>query len=179
MTNETADSDKYTDRFCNPLRKSQRNSEWRFFVHQTGVDFGTPFLCTMNAPLFLSILIAAALNMAVGTIWYMPFIFGNIWMKEVGIRKEKTSTQDMISGMVTAFLCSMVTAYVLLLIPRAFAGSIGDMVTTVFVVWVGFIAAVRLSHFAFERKSFRLFWITSLHDLVGLLAMGFFFYYWK
>lgn len=133
----------------------------------------------MNAPLLLSILIAALLKMSVSAFWHLPFVFGNMWKRDAGLGGEKMSWQETMSALVTTFLSSMVTAYVLLLIPRAFSGSIGDMVTSVFVVWVGFIAAIRLSHFTFEQKSFRLFWITSLHDLVGLLAMGLFFYYWK
>lgn len=127
--------------------------------------------------MLLFVLVGALLNMIVGTIWYMPSVFGDIWLKEIGLKKNKMTTDMMISAMITSFICYMIVGYVLLQMPRAFSGSIGDMVTSVIMLWVGFIAAIRLSHFAFEQKSFRLFWISSLHDLVGLLVMGVFFYY--
>lgn len=133
----------------------------------------------MDAQMFLSVLVAAILNMVVGTLWYAPPVFGNIWMKEVGLKKSKVTKESMISAMITSFLCYLVTAYVLLQMPRAFSGTLQDMLASVLVVWVGFIAAVRLSHYAYEQKSFRLFWIVSLHDLVGLLVMGLVFFYWK
>lgn len=133
----------------------------------------------MDASMFLSVLIAALLNMVVGSIWYAPKVFGNIWMKEVGLKKGKITKDHMISAMITSFLCYLVTGYVLLQMPRAFSGSLQDMLASVIVIWVGFIAAVRLSHYAYEQKSFRLFWIVSLHDLAGLLVMGLVFFYWK
>ncbi len=129
--------------------------------------------------MLLALVVAAILNMIVGSVWYAPAVFGNTWMKEVGLKKGKMTKDTMMSAMVTSFLCYLVTGYVLLQMPRAFSGNMVDMLTSIIVVWVGFIAAVRLSHYAYEQKSFRLFWIVSMHDLVGLLVMGLVFWFWK
>lgn len=133
----------------------------------------------MTLSIFLSMLVAAVCNTIVGSIWYAPAVFGNTWMKEVGLKKNSVTKASMVSAMMTSFICYLVTGYVLLLIPHAFAGSLIDMLITVVVVWIGFIATVRLSHYAYEQKSFRLFWIVSLHDLLGLVVMGLVFWFWK
>ncbi len=132
----------------------------------------------MDIQMFLPLLVAALLNLVLGAVWFSEKVFGGIWMKEIGYKKNKATKDVMISAMVTSFLCALVTGYVLLQMPRAFSGSVTDMLASILVVWVGFVAAIRLSHFAFELKSFRLFWIVSLFDLVNLLVMGLLFYYW-
>lgn len=133
----------------------------------------------MNPSFLLAVLIAAVLNMIVGTLWYMPITFGNIWKKEVGLKKSQMKPANMISATIASFFSYLVTAYVLFLMPNIFSGSFGIMILYIMVIWIAFVAVIRLSHYAYEQRSARLFWITTLHDLVGLLVMGIFYWYWK
>jgi fatty acid desaturase len=132
----------------------------------------------MNLSLFLAAVIAALLNMCVGALWYTPALFGKMWAKELGIKTGKITKQNMTIPLLISFASSLIMAYVLLLIPRAFGGNIGEMIISVVVVWVGFVAAVRATHYGFEKRSLKLFLITSFQDLAGLLVMALFFWYY-
>jgi hypothetical protein len=128
----------------------------------------------------LAILVAAVLNMLVGTVWYMPQVFGNIWLKEVHLKKDKITKESMLTAMVASFVCYIVTGFVLFELMRAFhPATIVDVLRVIFWLWLGFIAAVRLSHSLFEQRSMTYFWISSLHDFVSILVMGVVFWLWK
>ncbi len=132
----------------------------------------------MNPSFLVAVLIAAVLNMIVGTIWYMPAVFGNTWKKEVGLKKSQMTPANMINASIASFFGYLVTAYILFLLPNIFSGTFGVMVLYIVILWIAFIAVVRLSHYAYEQRSAKLFWISTLHDLVGLLVMGTFYWFW-
>lgn len=133
----------------------------------------------MDASMLLHVFVAAILNFVVGAIWYTPSLFGNVWMKEAGLNKSEMQKQSMTSAMVTSFICYLVTAFVLFRILQISSDNLTDVASVVLMLWAGFIAAVRLSHFVYERKSFKLFLIVSLHDLTGMIAMALLFWFWK
>mgnify|MGYP000644408064 CR=1 FL=1 len=129
--------------------------------------------------MLLHVLVAAVLNFIVGAIWYTPSVFGNVWMKEAGIQKDSMDKKHMTNAMITSFICYLVTAFVLFRFLQMTSRNLTDVVSVVLMVWVGFVAAVRLSHYVYERKSFKLFLLTSLHDLAGLIVMALVFWFWK
>lgn len=45
---------------------------------------------------FIALLLSALSTLVVGFIWYSPKVFGNIWMKEAGIREEQMKGSNMI-----------------------------------------------------------------------------------
>ena len=59
---------------------------------------------------FLALLLAALSTLVVGFIWYNPKVFGNIWMKEAGLKEEDMKGANMIKifglSIVYAFLIS-------------------------------------------------------------------------
>ena len=42
------------------------------------------------------LLITAAFPLAVGTVWYNPKVFGNVWMRSAGMTKEQISSGNML-----------------------------------------------------------------------------------
>lgn len=129
--------------------------------------------------MLLHVFVAAVLNFVIGAIWYMPSVFGNTWMKEVGIHKDQIAKKSMTYAMVTSFICYLVTAFVLFRTLQMTSQNLTDVASVVAMVWIGFVAAVRLSHYVYEQKSFKLFVITSLHDLAGFIVMALVFWFWK
>lgn len=120
---------------------------------------------------FLAVLVAAIVNMIVGSLWYGP-LFGKVWT-----RLAKFSEEDMKAakekGMgktyAIMFLGTLVSAYVL----AHFVGYLG--ITTMsgalqlaFWVWLGFIAAIQLSSVLFEGKPVKLYFINIFYYLVVL-----------
>jgi len=133
----------------------------------------------MDALQLLGVCVAAILNMAVGTVWYSRKVFGDMWLKEIGLHAKDVNNKSMFQSIVTAFICYLVTAFVLFRVLQMSVANFTDLATMVLMIWAGFIAAVRLSHYVFEKKSFRLFLIVSFHDLAGLVvtALTFWFFH--
>jgi hypothetical protein len=40
---------------------------------------------------YLAVLLAAAATMIIGFLWYSPILFGNVWMKQIGLKAEDMS----------------------------------------------------------------------------------------
>ena len=61
---------------------------------------------------FLALLLAALSTLVVGFIWYNPKVFGNIWMKEAGLKQEDMKDFNMVKvfglSIVYAFLISFI-----------------------------------------------------------------------
>ena len=67
---------------------------------------------------FLALLLAALSTLVVGFIWYNPKVFGNIWMREAGLKEEDMKGTNMIKifglSIVYAFLISFVLQMVVI-----------------------------------------------------------------
>ena len=67
---------------------------------------------------FLALLLAALSTLVVGFIWYNPKVFGNIWVREAGLKEEDMKGTNMIKifglSIVYAFLISFVLQMVVI-----------------------------------------------------------------
>jgi len=63
---------------------------------------------------WLAVLLAAVSSMVVGSIWYMPGVFGNAWMRMTKSKMGKGATPAKMAWMYgSVFVASLVTAYIL------------------------------------------------------------------
>ncbi len=125
---------------------------------------------------YWAVLLAAASTMVGGSIWYSPRVFGNTWMRLVGMEKDKAGEGATKAIAVTIFV-SLITAYVLAhvsyLSHSFFANSfLQDSLTTAFWMWLGFTASRFITHDAFERRPRTLTLMNVTHELVTFLVMG-------
>jgi hypothetical protein len=127
----------------------------------------------------LAVLLAAIINVIVGTIWYAPMVFGKMWQKEVGLKKSQMNTRNMMTATIASFICYLIFAYIFFLLPGIFAGTLNTTIMYIVILWIAFVVSIRLSHYAYEQRTPTFFLITIFHDLVSLLAMGIFYWYWK
>lgn len=118
---------------------------------------------------WLTVVIAAALNLIICGVWYSKWLFGPTWLKLKGIKSEKTNGVTMVYGAIV----SLVIAYFL----AFFEGYLG--VTTVsdgmfigFCIWLGFVATTQIASVLWEKESFQLFLIHSGCKLLGFLVMS-------
>lgn len=124
---------------------------------------------------WLAIVIATAIAMAVGAVWYGP-LFGNRWMKLVGL-KQKDVEQNWQKPMLFMLVLAFVQAYILsvfIILAGNYSDDIGAMrgAMTGFWLWLGIAVPIIVGNNMFARRSNNLTYIESGNALVTLILMG-------
>lgn len=118
-----------------------------------------------------AVLVAAVVNMAVGSFWYSKGLFGKEWAKLVGRKLEDMSGGG--TGYAVAAVGALVQAYILAhFVQYAGATTFWDGIVTGFWLWLGFVAVVTAVHLVFEGRSWALWKINAGYFLVILLING-------
>jgi len=126
----------------------------------------------------LAVILAGASSMVVGSVWYMPKMFGNSWMKMTKSDTGKGAKPVAMAWMYgSVFLASLVSAYVLAnvaFLSNLFFGHsfMQDTLCTAFWLWLGFTAARMYTHDTFEGRRKKLTVLNASHELVTFLVMG-------
>jgi hypothetical protein len=127
---------------------------------------------------WLAVVLAAVSSMVVGSIWYMPNVFGNSWMKMTKSKMGKGAKPAEMAWMYgSVFVASLVTAYILahvtFLVNRFYVHSyLVDALFTAFWLWLGFTATRLYVHDTFEERRKMLTVINAMHELVTVLVMA-------
>jgi hypothetical protein len=125
---------------------------------------------------WLAVVLATASTMVVGSIWYTPKVFGNMWMQLAKVDKKKAQAAGMKPILITiavTFITAYVLAHVAYLSNSFFGNSfLQDALSTAFWLWLGMTAARIITHDAFESRPFKLTFLNIMHELVTFLAMG-------
>jgi len=120
---------------------------------------------------YWAVLVAALVNMVVGSIWYSKALFSKQWMKLTGRKMEDMSGGGL--GYGVTIISALVQAWILAHFV-AYAGSttVGDGLVTGFWLWLGFVAVTTAVNFVFEGRSWALWKINAGYFLVVLLING-------
>jgi hypothetical protein len=127
---------------------------------------------------YWAVLIAGLSSMVVGSIWYMPGMFGKTWIKLTGVKmNKKMSNGDAAALYGLTLVASLVTAYILahvaFLSHHFFNNSfLQDTVTTAFWLWLGFTAARFLVHDLFESRPKQLTLLNVSHEFATVIVMA-------
>lgn len=126
---------------------------------------------------YLAVLVATLFMMVIGGLWYSPVLFGNAWMKEVGLSKKDMegpkAKKRMMMSWVFGFLSWLVEVYVLALaIEMAQVLNAQEGALVGFWVWLGFMATVGLGSVLWEMKSMKYFLINQGFNLVAMVVAG-------
>lgn len=124
---------------------------------------------------FLAVGLAALSSMVVGTIYYLPALFGNRLTALTGVDPNKPKRPAL--TYILTFLASVITAYVLAYMTSLTWNSEGGAsllpaLVTGFFLWLGFTAARMLVHDLFDGRDIRIFFITIGHELITVLVMA-------
>jgi hypothetical protein len=127
------------------------------------------------ASTILAIILAAAANMMIGMVWYSPLLFGNTWMKLMGLTIERIKQQS--AQMNKTYMISFVGAIFEAAILRLLIGYLPftDVFRGMllgFWLWLGMIAPVQLTEVLFGNKPVKLFFLNTGYQLVAILVMG-------
>lgn len=128
---------------------------------------------------FLSVIMAALANMALGAIWYAPPVFGKAWLELVDAkprRVKKTESHTWAYYLIGLF-SSLTMAFVL-----AFMLSVSeaDLVTgfiIAFLLWVGFIGTISLNAVLWGGRDSKLWLLDNAFYLVSLVTMSIIIFY--
>jgi hypothetical protein len=126
---------------------------------------------------YLAVFLAAASSMVVGSIWYAPSVFGNMWMKLAKVEPGKATAKQMTVLMGSTFLLSLLTAYVLAhvsFLSNAFFqhSFMQDAVSTAFWLWLGLVLTRIVTHNMFDQRPAKLTWLAIGNEFVTIMLMG-------
>lgn len=129
---------------------------------------------------FIAIIIAIVVNFIFGFIWYTP-LFGKLWGREMGFdMNEKPKSSEMTKGMIFMVIGSFLLAWVFShnIAAWTFVPEVKEMsmasrafMAAIF-TWLGFYLPGDLGATAWERKSWKLFFINTGYHLVSLIIMA-------
>jgi uncharacterized protein DUF1761 len=122
---------------------------------------------------WVAVVVAVLPSFVIGSIWYTPAVFGNYWMKQVGLKKKDAENVNMVKFLsLTAVLTFvMVTALATLMcaldLTTPVQGAVfGGLVS------LTFSATTRGIHQLFEQKGLGLFLVNVGHDVLFLATAG-------
>jgi Protein of unknown function (DUF1761) len=115
-----------------------------------------------------AILVGMVVGMIVGSLWYSPVLFGNVWMKLISKKKE-----DMVSPtgpMIGAVIVSLVNSFVLaVLLQWTHAQSVAEGLSVGLLLALIVITATTINYL-FEGRAMKLMAIqTGFHVVVFLV----------
>lgn len=121
----------------------------------------------------LAIIVATAVNFAIGGFWYSPKGFGKEWLKLTKMDKKKITKAHGNKSMALGVVSTLVSAAVLAFLIDA-TGSIGAVEGAMigFWTWLGFIATTSFGTVIWENKPMKLFILNNSYSIIGMLAMG-------
>jgi hypothetical protein len=138
----------------------------------------------MDVPVnYVAVLLAGVANMVAGFLWYSPMLFGNSWMKLMGLTKGSIQKAQKEMGKLYAlsFVLSLVTAFVLSHVMTMSVAYFGyplltTGLTSAFWMWFGFVLPVQTTGVIFGKEKgtgqWKLLAINTGYQLVAMLLMA-------
>lgn len=127
---------------------------------------------------YVAILVAVVANFFLGFLWYTP-LFGKAWAREMGFDTSvKPTGGQMAKGMIIMVIGNFLMAYVFAHNMGAWTfvpgmdqmPAIGTILNSAIFTWLGFYVPQDLGRVAWEKKSWKLFFINTGYHLAMLLV---------
>lgn len=123
----------------------------------------------------VAILAALALHVTIGTIWYLPSVFGTA-LSELSGGAPQPGFLSMIPGLAAHVVYTLALAFI---IKAANATTALDGLLVGMLVAVGFIGTVFINELTYEKLSMKLFLIKFGDEFLSLSAAGILLALWK
>jgi len=122
---------------------------------------------------YWAVLVAGAVYMILGSIWYSPVLFGKTWTKNIGKTKEQIKADFSPFNLLWAFIGSFIGAYGIARIMLWSGGStIADGIKISIVVGVCFVMVTMGINDMFEKRPCKLTMINILYHMVSFIIIG-------
>lgn len=124
---------------------------------------------------YIAVVLATLSSMIVGSLWYMPKVFGRYWMEKSGI--DPDATPPFLRPVLVTLVVSFITAWVLAgagFISQQFYGGsfFWNTLVTGVILWAGFTAARFVTHDQFDRRPAGLTVLNCAHEFVTIVIMA-------
>lgn len=119
---------------------------------------------------WLTVFIAAILNMFIGFVWYSKWLFGHTWER---IHKQKMDGSANKWAVVYGFVVSLIIAYFIAFF-EAYLGvtTVTDGMFVGLCLWLGFVATTQISSVIWSGRSFEGFLLDTGYKLLSFLVMS-------
>jgi hypothetical protein len=120
---------------------------------------------------YWAVIVAAAVPVVLGALWYSPAMFARSWMQAAGRTPEEASGASM--GLVLSAVGGLLASYALARIEHW--AEVDDLLNGALVgllVWVGFVATVLAVTTYFGGRPLKLWLINAGYQLLSLVLMG-------
>lgn len=121
---------------------------------------------------YLAVLVSSAVFFGIGSLWYTPILFGNIWLKEVGITPDDAAKGDVAKTMGLGFLAIFLMTLTLAMFLRDSGYSVMEGARWGAYAGIGFSSAIVVLNAAYEGKSWTYIAINAGYAIVGLTLSG-------
>lgn len=143
---------------------------------------------------WLAVLVAGIIIFLLGGLWYSPVLFAKKWTALQGRTEEQMRAQAASANMpvmyLSAFICGLITAWVLALIMRHVTATMGITPGSSsvwmlhgaligFMCWLGFAATTSYAMALFSGKPKQLWLIDSMYNLVSFVLAGIILAVWR
>lgn len=123
---------------------------------------------------------AAIVSTVIGFLWYSPWIFGKVWMKQMGITDKEVEEYKKTAGAaakvkmyVGPLGLSLVTAFIVAALFNSLViTTMGGILILGFSVWIGFSMPVAANNALFGKDTPVLFLINAGFQLVNLVLVS-------
>lgn len=123
---------------------------------------------------YLAVFVAAIANMVIGAVWFMPAVFGRLWMRFTGLTSESiANTPHMWASYLGSFLGSVLVAYTVARIASyAAAESVTDAAILMLLIWAGLVLVPLSDEALWERRPLGLFYLVGARWFVALAVIS-------
>jgi hypothetical protein len=128
----------------------------------------------------LPVIVAGIINMAIGMLWYSPYVFGKLWIKSMQKTPEEMKQGANPFVYILNTIAALLLAYVLAHIVKY--ANINTAVMGVeagFWVWLGFVVTTVLPTYLYEGRNKLLFFLYIFYQMFAIIIMGVILALWK
>ena len=120
---------------------------------------------------FLTVLVAAIVYFIIKTLWYSSYLFGNLWFRLRGLKKEDVRKKYI--GYPLNFIIAYIIGHFISLFEiYVGATSFWDGVVAGFILWLGFVFITQISEVIWVKRSYKVFLIRNGFFLLAFMVMG-------
>jgi hypothetical protein len=119
---------------------------------------------------WLAALVAAVAAYLMGAVWYMPKVFGDAWLAELG-KKPEDLTNPTLPMLVAAATTPLTSVCLAFLLRGLGVQTVGGGLVFGIVIGGGIVFASMLSDYMFQDKPMKLLWIQGGYRFCSILLI--------
>lgn len=119
---------------------------------------------------FLAILLAAVAKFMVGGLWFSKALFGEVWLKEVGLKEEELGSPK--NAMMIGFGTCLIVVFSMAVIFQIMALDLRTTLAVTVIMALGVTSAQQGLSYAFEGRSLQLFLIYATQTVAEFIVIA-------